>query len=175
MENKMSRQIQIRRGSAAENDAFTGVIGEITMDTTNKTLRVHDGTTAGGTKLAKQSEIPTPYTMPNNYDFVIETQTPSSSNNYKWYRKYKSGWVEQGQKVLEISHNSVTSITLPVTMANTNYTTFIQSAQISSNGVFAATSTVAATAKSASQIMVGQMNSASASMKIAWEVKGKAA
>ena len=46
----MSRQIQIRRGTSAENDAFTGAIGEITMDTTNKTLRVHDGTTAGGTK-----------------------------------------------------------------------------------------------------------------------------
>ena len=54
----MSRQIQIRRGTAAENDAFTGAIGEVTMDTTNKTLRVHDGTTAGGTALAKQGEIP---------------------------------------------------------------------------------------------------------------------
>ncbi len=55
----MSRQIQIRRGTATENDAFTGAIGEVTMDTTNKTLRVHDGETAGGIKLAKQSEIPT--------------------------------------------------------------------------------------------------------------------
>ena len=54
----MSRQIQIRRGTAAENDAFTGAIGEVTMDTTNKTLRVHDGTTTGGTVLAKQTEIP---------------------------------------------------------------------------------------------------------------------
>ena len=53
----MSRQIQIRRGTAAENDAFTGAIGEVTMDTTNNTLRVHDGTTAGGTKMAKQSEV----------------------------------------------------------------------------------------------------------------------
>lgn len=54
----MARQIQIRRGSAAKHANFTGAIGEITMDTTNKTLRVHDGTTAGGTILAKQSEIP---------------------------------------------------------------------------------------------------------------------
>lgn len=30
----MSRQIQIRRGMADENDEFTGAIGEITMDTT---------------------------------------------------------------------------------------------------------------------------------------------
>ena len=55
----MSRQIQIRRGTSAEHANFTGAIGEITMDTTNKTLRVHDGETAGGTILAKKSEIPT--------------------------------------------------------------------------------------------------------------------
>lgn len=48
---------QIRRGTAAENDAFTGAIGEVTMDTTNKTLRVHDGETLGGTILAKKSEL----------------------------------------------------------------------------------------------------------------------
>ena len=48
----MSRQIQIRRGSATEHDTFIGAIGEITMDTTNKTLRVHDGETAGGIELA---------------------------------------------------------------------------------------------------------------------------
>lgn len=53
----MSRQIQIRRGSATEHETFIGAIGEITMDTTNKTLRVHDGETAGGTILARQSEL----------------------------------------------------------------------------------------------------------------------
>ena len=53
----MSRQIQIRRGTAAEHENFTGAIGEITMDTTNKTLRVHDGETAGGTALAKSSDM----------------------------------------------------------------------------------------------------------------------
>ena len=53
----MSRQIQIRRGTAAENNSFTGAIGEITMDTTNKTLRIHDGETTGGIALAKQSEV----------------------------------------------------------------------------------------------------------------------
>lgn len=49
----MTRQIQIRRGTATEHENFTGAIGEVTMDTTNKTLRVHDGTTAGGIPLAK--------------------------------------------------------------------------------------------------------------------------
>lgn len=44
----MAIQVQIRRGSSAENDAFTGALGEITVDTTNKVIRVHDGSTAGG-------------------------------------------------------------------------------------------------------------------------------
>ncbi|MBP9999681.1 MAG: hypothetical protein KBT14_03260, partial [Proteobacteria bacterium] len=29
-------------------------------------------------------------------DYVVESQTPTAENNYTWYRKYKSGWVEQG-------------------------------------------------------------------------------
>ena len=123
----MSKQIQIRRGSAAENDAFTGAVGEITMDTTNNTLRVHDGTTAGGIKLAKQNEIPAPYTMPSNYDFVVEYQEPTAANNYTWYRKYKSGWVEQGGlqtgnvSIAYGSEGNLGVITLPVIMKNTSY------------------------------------------------------
>ncbi|HEV7286781.1 MAG TPA: tail fiber protein [Kaistia sp.] len=46
-------QLQLRGGSAAENDAFTGGSREVTVDTTNKTMRVHDGVTAGGTALAR--------------------------------------------------------------------------------------------------------------------------
>ncbi|MBR3511045.1 MAG: hypothetical protein IKN73_03210 [Alphaproteobacteria bacterium] len=122
----MSKQIQIRRGSAAENDAFTGAVGEITMDTTNNTLRVHDGTTAGGIKLAKQNEIPAPYTMPSNYDFVVEYQEPTAANNYTWYRKYKSGWVEQGGTwtgniVCAEGMEVYQTVNLPVNMLNTKY------------------------------------------------------
>ena len=44
----MATQVQYRRGSAAQNDAFTGALGEITVDTTNNTLRIHNGVIAGG-------------------------------------------------------------------------------------------------------------------------------
>ena len=60
----MSRQIQFRRGTATEHENFIGAMGEITVDTTNKTLRVHDGETAGGTALARQSDVPTAFAMP---------------------------------------------------------------------------------------------------------------
>ena len=44
----MAVQIQWRRGSSTQNDAFTGALGEITVDTTNDSLRIHDGSTLGG-------------------------------------------------------------------------------------------------------------------------------
>ncbi|MBQ8041879.1 MAG: hypothetical protein IJ273_00955, partial [Alphaproteobacteria bacterium] len=54
----MSRQIQFRRGTATEHENFTGAVGEITVDTTNNTLRVHDGSTLGGTSLARADAVP---------------------------------------------------------------------------------------------------------------------
>ncbi len=114
----MSKIVQLRRGNASEHNTFTGKIGEVTMDIDNKTLRVHDGETVGGTALAKQSEIPdlTPY------DYVIEWQTPTADNNYTWYRKYKSGWVEQGGLMSNgaLAGQLTLSTTMPIeTIGNT--------------------------------------------------------
>jgi len=53
----MATAIQRRRGTATQHGSFTGLLGEITIDTTNNTVRVHDGSTAGGHRLAKHSEI----------------------------------------------------------------------------------------------------------------------
>lgn len=50
----VATQVKRRRGTAAENNAFTGAEGEITVDLTNKTLRVHDGETLGGTAVETQ-------------------------------------------------------------------------------------------------------------------------
>ena len=55
----MADQIQLRGGTAAESAAFTGASREVTVDTTNNTLRVHDGTTAGGHLLAKAADLST--------------------------------------------------------------------------------------------------------------------
>lgn len=53
----MSTQVQLRRGSTTEHNSFTGAAGEVTVDTTKKTLVVHDGSTAGGVPLAKESAL----------------------------------------------------------------------------------------------------------------------
>ena len=49
--------VQFRRGTEAQSDAFTGNVGELSVDTTNETVRVHDGSTAGGSRLATYAEV----------------------------------------------------------------------------------------------------------------------
>lgn len=44
----VATQVKRRRGTTAENDAFTGAEGEIVVDTQRHELRVHDGSTVGG-------------------------------------------------------------------------------------------------------------------------------
>jgi len=53
----MATAIQWRRGTTSQHSSFTGLVGEITVDTDLDTIRVHDGSTAGGHRLAKFSDI----------------------------------------------------------------------------------------------------------------------
>jgi len=50
-------EVKLRRGTTAEHASFTGAAGEVTVDTDLDTLRVHDGSTTGGARLAKHSEL----------------------------------------------------------------------------------------------------------------------
>lgn len=53
----MATEVRLRRGTALEHETFTGVSGEVTVDTTNTRLRVHDGVTPGGHVIAKQEDV----------------------------------------------------------------------------------------------------------------------
>ena len=46
---------QRRRGTTAQHASFTGLLGELTVDTDKDTVIVHDGATAGGFPLARES------------------------------------------------------------------------------------------------------------------------
>ena len=100
----MAKQLELRRGTTQANNLFTGVVGEVTMDTDTKQLRVHDGVKTGG------------YAV----DTLVAFQAPSAGNNYTWYRKYASGWIEQGWR--QTWSGAWTTVTLPVPMADANYT-----------------------------------------------------
>jgi hypothetical protein len=82
----MSKAIQRRRGTTSEHSTFTGLVGELTVDTTLKTVMVHDGTTAGGTRLAKYSDIGAATDYPNTTSVWTKGQdqtaaTLSSTSN----------------------------------------------------------------------------------------------
>ena len=55
----MSIAIQWRRGTTTNHAGFAGLLGEVTVDTTKKTLVVHDGATLGGTPLSKEGHTHT--------------------------------------------------------------------------------------------------------------------
>ena len=52
----MPTTVQFRRGTTAQNNAFTGANGEISVDTDDGRLVVHDASTAGGVRQALASE-----------------------------------------------------------------------------------------------------------------------
>ncbi len=53
----MSIQLQFRRGNTAQTAVFTGAVAEVSMDTDKNTLILHDGVTAGGYALARESSL----------------------------------------------------------------------------------------------------------------------
>ena len=56
----MATEIKLRRGTKAQHDdgaGFTGAEGEVTVDTTDNTLRVHDGSLKGGHAIAKVAQL----------------------------------------------------------------------------------------------------------------------
>ena len=67
------------------------------------------GNTISATGLAKTDLS----NISSNIDYVVESQEPTEANGYTWYRKYKSGWVEQGGYV-SASGDSEVSTTYPI-------------------------------------------------------------
>ena len=51
----MAKLLKLRRGTSTQHASFTGAEGEVTIDTTKDTAVVHDGSTQGGTPLAKEN------------------------------------------------------------------------------------------------------------------------
>jgi hypothetical protein len=74
----MNQRVKFRQGTKVQNDAFTGVPGEITVNNDQNTLRVHDNHTPGGTELARSD-----LTNVSNNDFSAKAAAAGvlSSNN----------------------------------------------------------------------------------------------
>ena len=50
----MATQVQFRRGTTAEHSGFVGAEGEVTVDTSLKTVVIHDALTNGGFPVLRQ-------------------------------------------------------------------------------------------------------------------------
>jgi len=55
----MPTALQFRRGTTSQNNSFTGVVGELTVDTDLDTIIVHDGSQAGGFQLVQKDAVQT--------------------------------------------------------------------------------------------------------------------
>jgi hypothetical protein len=55
--NIVVRHILPLRGNTIQSLGYTGLVGEVTVDTDLDTLRIHDGQVAGGTRLATYAEL----------------------------------------------------------------------------------------------------------------------
>jgi hypothetical protein len=105
----MAIQVKFRRGSAGQHGSFTGANGEITVDTTNKTLRVHDGVTVGGVRLAKYSEVSSPFANVNSHLLPSANVTYDlGSPTKRWRSLYLSNnTIYLGTAVIRASGNGV--------------------------------------------------------------------
>jgi hypothetical protein len=71
----------VQTGTSAQHSSYTGELGEITMDTTDSRLVLHDGSTAGGAPVAKESENSTNTTNISTNTTNIATNVTNISTN----------------------------------------------------------------------------------------------
>jgi hypothetical protein len=53
----MATQLQLRKGNTAQTAVFTGALAEVTVDTDQDTVVVHDGTTVGGNYIVTKTQL----------------------------------------------------------------------------------------------------------------------
>lgn len=165
-------QLQIRRGTTAQNNSFIGAMGEITFDTTTKSLRLHDGVTVGGRAIPTYSGV-----VPEGGDYVVVSYYAADGSS--WYRQYQSGWVEQGGKIVTTATaRPQEPVTLPIAMATAVYhktKQLIKAASLTTgfNWIYIADSQSGVTDTATTIYLSIPANSVCTAVN--WEVKGMAA
>lgn len=109
----MPTTLQFRRGTTAQNDAFTGAAGEVTFNTSLDTLIVHDGTTAGGHTLVTTdftAPITTTANITTSANFVGQATTAQYADLAERYLAdgvYEAGHCVVFGGALEITESTV--------------------------------------------------------------------
>ncbi len=88
----MAKMFRPRRGTTAANAALVGGVGELTVDISKGTIRVHDGSTAGGTELARMSDIAATITktsqLINDSGYITSTALSGVKSLIEFYNGY---------------------------------------------------------------------------------------
>src|SRR6056300_676021 len=77
----MAKLLRLRRGTDTQHTTFTGAEGEVTVNTTNDSLHVHDGATAGGAELAKADLSNVDGSLSNNLGFGDNVKATFGTGN----------------------------------------------------------------------------------------------
>ena len=100
----MAKLLKLRRGTTSQHSSFTGAEGEVTVDTTKDTIVVHDGSTAGGTPLAKESD---------NLSLIDEDNMSSDSATRPPSQQSVKAYVDALPDVIDEDNMSSDSATRP--------------------------------------------------------------
>lgn len=101
------RTIQLYRGTTAQNDAFTGAAGEVTVDTQTHELRVHDGSTVGGHIIYTKTKVDTALSGKANTD--MDNLTSTGQNIANWSTNVTNCITEIPQDIkLELNSGTLT-------------------------------------------------------------------
>ena len=124
----MPTQVQFRRGTTAQNNSFTGAAGELSVNTSNSTIRVHDGSTAGGSELATVASTSNATNLTTGT--LNSARLPTSgvaAATYGNATNIPSITVDALGRI-----TSASNVAISATVANTQITGLITSAQIAS-------------------------------------------
>jgi len=69
----MAKSVKLRQGTSTEHESFTGEMAEVTFDTTNNRIILHDGVTTGGIPMARLSDVPVDLTDLTDVDGNINS------------------------------------------------------------------------------------------------------
>lgn len=103
----MAKQLQIRRGTTDEHGNFTGVQGELSVDTNKWTLSVHDGVTAGGHPLALEQKTPPALILTSSSGTIPYTDDPLTQKKVGWS---ENGAIKNDTKKVDMKSNEVLTI-----------------------------------------------------------------
>ena len=124
-------------------------------------------TDLGNASKASLSAIDT--VMPDSVDYIIEHWEDGAGN---WYKKFRSGWVEQGGVTPSIESNATLTVTLYIEMRDVEFSTIVTNgagASVNDNWDYGA---IGGYAKSTTTILVDRARGAG---KAYWRVAGMAA